>query len=444
MKKRVVLVIVAILSMLTVCTFGLSACGPEIKNFKLSFKIGEEVYATITTNGEEAITIPEDPEKEGYVFDGWFWDKDVWAKPFTANSLLDAPISSDMSVYAKFKVYGCEIVWHNVDGANNENPSDYDATERAFVLKPASKTGYTFDGWYTDENFTDAITEIAQGTTGEINLYAKWTIKEYNAIFKNGDEIVDTVKFTIETETLAEPQVPARTGYDGKWESYTLGAKDITINAVYTAKTYTLSFDYDGADGNKDTESKTVTYDMAIGTLPTPTKTGYEFVKWTINGEDITDRTVWKKTENITAKAIWKKLYSEGLEFTLIKNNTAYSVSKGTCADTKIVIPSSYNNLPVTSIRERAFYNCSSLTSITIPDSVTSIGDDAFYACSSLRSITIGNSVKSIEWSAFKGCSSLKDVTFTGTKAQWNSIIKGSGWALYAGDYTVHCTDGDI
>ena len=73
---------------------------------------------------------------------------------------------------------------------------------------------------------------------------------------------------------------------------------------------------------------------------------------------------------------------------------------------TSITIPNS-----VTSIGNGAFAWCSALTSITIPNSVTSIGRDAFYDCSSLTSITIPNSVTSIEREAFSGCSSLTSVT---------------------------------
>ena len=62
-------------------------------------------------------------------------------------------------------------------------------------------------------------------------------------------------------------------------------------------------------------------------------------------------------------------------------------------------------------IGDSAFYNCSRLTSVTIPDSVTSIGDSAFWGCSSLTSVTIPDSVTSIEDDAFRDCSSLMSVT---------------------------------
>ena len=71
-----------------------------------------------------------------------------------------------------------------------------------------------------------------------------------------------------------------------------------------------------------------------------------------------------------------------------------------------ITIPNS-----VTSIGSSAFYGCSGLTSITIPDSVTSIGSSAFFGCSGLTSVTIPDSVTSIESSAFFGCSGLTSIT---------------------------------
>ena len=79
-----------------------------------------------------------------------------------------------------------------------------------------------------------------------------------------------------------------------------------------------------------------------------------------------------------------------------------------------VVIPASVtyngNNYSVTSIGYQAFYYCSDLTSVTIPNSVTSIGKEAFYKCESLTNVTIPNSVTKIGDGAFKYCSGLTNV----------------------------------
>ena len=77
----------------------------------------------------------------------------------------------------------------------------------------------------------------------------------------------------------------------------------------------------------------------------------------------------------------------------------------------KVNIPIEIDGKSVTSIGEYAFYNCTSLTEITIPDSVTSIGEYAFYKCTSLTAITIPDGVTSIRKGTFSGCTSLTEIT---------------------------------
>ena len=78
---------------------------------------------------------------------------------------------------------------------------------------------------------------------------------------------------------------------------------------------------------------------------------------------------------------------------------------------TELEIPASVGWHPVTGIGNGAFSLCTSLKSVTIPDSVTSIGNTAFYACQNLTDVTIPGSVTSIGKSAFHSCYSLYSVT---------------------------------
>ncbi len=90
--------------------------------------------------------------------------------------------------------------------------------------------------------------------------------------------------------------------------------------------------------------------------------------------------TACNESSTINSSTENKKTESLGLEYTLNKDNNSYSVvSVGTCQDTDIVIPSKYEDKPITAIWANAFNGCTSLTSITIPEDVISIGEDAFY-----------------------------------------------------------------
>ena len=107
---------------------------------------------------------------------------------------------------------------------------------------------------------------------------------------------------------------------------------------------------------------------------------------------------------------------SEGFEFRPVLDETgktvAYSVSgMGNCTDTELVFPDSHENLPVVSVLYDAFYNNTSIVSITLPEGFTEIGASAFKGCDNLKSIALPSTLKTISGFAFQNCKALTEIT---------------------------------
>ena len=134
----------------------------------------------------------------------------------------------------------------------------------------------------------------------------------------------------------------------------------------------------------------------------------------------------------------WFAFYNcSGLTSVTIPNpvtEIGYSAFSGCRGLTSVTIPTSLKT-----IGERAFKDCQSLTSVAIPNSVTTIGDLAFYNCSALTSVSIGNSVTSIGDLAFWNCSGLTSIvvasgnTTYDSRGNCNAIIETASNTLIAG-----------
>lgn len=137
--------------------------------------------------------------------------------------------------------------------------------------------------------------------------------------------------------------------------------------------------------------------------------------------------SVWTNAHDFEVDGIYYKVTSEGdltVKVTYMGNSSSSAVYSGS-----ITIPEnvSYNDneYTVTSIGDKAFYDCFSLTDINLPNSITSIGSGSFRDCSNLTSIIIPDKVVSIGASAFWECSGLVNVTIP------SSVTSIGGAAFY-------------
>lgn len=130
---------------------------------------------------------------------------------------------------------------------------------------------------------------------------------------------------------------------------------------------------------------------------------------------------------------------SVGLEYRLDDyGRYYYVVSLGTCTDTDIVIPTTYNGKPVNEVVYGAFRNKKNITSVVIGNNVQKIGDYAFEYCRGLVSVTLGSKVSSIGTSAFDHCNKLVEVINKSKKG----ITKGSRENGLVGNFAMVIHDG--
>lgn len=316
-----ILMIVAVL-MASLCCL-ITSCGKM--EFKVDFIVDDAVYATINTKGEEILKMPNDPEKEGYVFDGWYWDKDSWKKPFSANSLLDAPLSSNMSVYAKWTTP------EQVKGTQAEFAEFEKVTETEYSMKVSNSTASVSLGslvtvnsrssWtlssdiYGNQTIASKTATLAIGdntyyvlVTAENGTTQLYTLKirrrpVYSVIFDtNGGTSVENQK--VEEDSLAKAPTTTKTGYSfASWNyDFTLPVtENKIIVASWTANTYKITYNTNGGDIANKTAN--VVYDSAF-TLENPTRRGYDFDGWYYGETPVTNR-VWNYDADITLDARW-------------------------------------------------------------------------------------------------------------------------------------------
>ena len=352
------------LLLLVLCVGVLAACGNDsgganTGKFDLCFIVDNTVYETVESfSGEK--DMPEVPTKDGYSFDGWYYDNGTWKKPFSATDEL----TENKNVYCKWRAVEYQakfiadgdvvktvdftvndtelrnipsvpskngytgewesytlgkenieinavytpitytVTYQNTKGAANTNVSEYTIENETISLGSLSGVdGYTFDGWYDARG--NKVQEISKGTTSNLALTAKWTPITYTATFYADGVEVGTATFTVEDAAIKNvPTVPEKSGYSGAW-MYEVTNNNIDVYATYTIIEYSIQ--YSGASGSINTNPTKYTIEDGVIELDAPIDetSDYYFMGWyDTSGNKVTSIKTGS-TGNISLSAKW-------------------------------------------------------------------------------------------------------------------------------------------
>lgn len=197
-----------------------------------------------------------------------------------------------------------------------ENPGGDDSQELTEYIVTFVADGKTIGtDTYTEEDKTIAEPAVPAKdgytgkwedytlTSGNITVEAQYTLIEYTVTFRADGKEVGIAQYTIEDKTITEPAVPVKDGYTGEWEDYTLTTGNITVEAKYEPIEYTITFIADGKE--VDTVQYTVE-DRNITEPVVPVKDDYigTWGNYTLTTGDIAVEAVYTPVEySITFKA---------------------------------------------------------------------------------------------------------------------------------------------
>ena len=453
--KKFITLFITIIFMLILCS-----CG-RFNNFSLHFDVDGENYYTIYKSSDK---LPEEPTKDGYIFNGWYLEDGSSLASF---NLIDLLKLEDTTVYARWISEATYTLTFDSNGGDDVQSITKHGGEDIVEPTAPLKDNYVFDGWYTDNStFLSAYTFLRMPESNT-TLYAKWAMDQDNppafsvafqsngGVLKSGEEVQEITY----GNTPTPPQYEKK-GYTLSWDiAFDSITHNTVINAVWNKiGDYSTVLEYLW-DTNKD---------VVLGVWEDEffTQVNYEFTSdylghgikaLIVNGsyplaieysndlliEDELDtlnallqgRSYTRiNASNILCYDVVGFPYLLGGDYVLADNayyNNNYEVlikymgqeAEFTIPDgvkeigesafalntelTSISIPES-----VTIIGRRAFAHCSSLNTIVIPSNVTRIENDTF-AVSGLTSINIPGSVTYIGDWAFSGCRQLTSVTLT-------------------------------
>ena len=229
-------------------------------------------------------TLPTDVTRTGYTFKGWYDNEGLTGNPVTA---IGGAETGNKEYWAKWEANTYTVTLNTNGGTiNSGNVTGYTYGVGATLPTDVTRTGYTFKGWYDNENLTGSpVTAISNTETGNKEYWAKWEINQYTITVKPENGKAD-ITITQDYGTPITAPTLTREGYQfNGWDKTfptTMPAENLTITAQWTVNQYTITYDLAGgtAEGNLDT----YTIETRTFTLKNPTKSGYTFTGWSGTG----------------------------------------------------------------------------------------------------------------------------------------------------------------
>ena len=267
-----------------------------------------EKTTTIKVEDGKTVTKPADPVLEGFTFTGWYKGNNPYE--------FSTPVTGDFTLTAHWQQSTPPMTIRTVtiDPANGEKTTVLKVEDGQKLTKPTDpkKNGYTFLAWYLNDKPYD----FNQPVTGDITIVAQWEKNKPKAHTVTYDYAYDGLKGTAvvtDGKPLPKPTDPKRAGYvfkgwrlDGRTYDFNQPVtKDLTLTAdweIAVPDRHTVTFD---TKGGSAVSPITVKDGNTIAKPMTPTRKGYEFKGWLLNGKPYDFTT--PVTSDITLIADWEK-----------------------------------------------------------------------------------------------------------------------------------------
>ena len=259
------------------------------------------------------------PTRSGYTFDGWFTAASGGSQVFATTTM----VASNVTIYAQWTQITYRL-YFNANGGSTTYWYYELAPGTPYGMLPwATRTGYSFVGWYTAPSGGTYVTDKTIMGNADTTIYVHWTANSYKVTFSaNGGKKPKTTSKTV-TMGKAYGTLPttSRTNYSFKgWFTAKSGGTKVTSTTVFTnaanqtlyahwlGKAHTVKLKPQG--GRVSPASIKVNYKGKYSKLPTPTRAGYVFTGWytkASGGKRVYLSSTVNTTKNQTLYAHWKK-----------------------------------------------------------------------------------------------------------------------------------------